>query len=818
MRSSLLSSSIYASCALVTSVLVAAMLTNTSAAEENALMPGASPKEAVTKWLDAMQSDRNTKEIVDSSLVALSPYCPSEKIDRYVTAIDTFRDSIASHVLEDESGESIRVHRFGGVVMRLTEPGKPVAKMVIAVAALKTEEGWKVPVGIQHFDNVLYGFDKKLRKQQAEVTRQLSALRRGISQKSENEIANEMLKLLRETRKTMRLDTLEPEKLALQFVYPKTPLTDIQRLSYLALRKNPSAADLRIALEVASDINRNTSAILQPNNAEKMAGILALRARAKRHGVVIREAVPLRNANPDDQVVNDKPDDLDRDKDLPRPLADMPWPANAVGTRQFREPGAIALMLPQSVRRGFGDLPEPFIEVVEKFISEDGEHMAISFGLFDHVIPGRFTVLPVYLRKVAGEWAVAIPDSAIFRGQDSSQRMSGAIYPPSDDSLEWHYDNDLDHLDKFSNSVVAFANSAGDTPKFQTAEGVVKTYLEAVTERDLLRCIRLTASRARAFSKDLEDLLSAIQHSYELLDPQIYEIHPADPKYAVQTHETAAMLWLARITRSNPGKIVANAVIAENAGDGDGWKISPGIHEVFPISARPNLEERKTLPLAEKQAEALAQLDQLRIAKEEEIRDACVADLFDSSIKINKIDLSSIKPTPALNTTEAQTLVEKLANNHIECGLIELIELSASLKTENPNNYDRVLQDIGNDRAFFRQVGDHLEAISSHIEGRWLGVIVRDSRMPSRTQKVDSPTTQDTLSMRLFVRYNNQWVPFLGGSLLKEINGGMKWINRRFISTVAKVIGDKEISDIIALKAILDQAPSNSSTPTEEAE
>jgi len=478
----------------------------------------------------------------------------------------------------------------------------------------------------------------------------------------------------------------------------------------------------------------------------------------------------------------------------------------------------MALMLPQSVRKEFGDLPEPFIEVVDKIVSDDGEHMAISFGLFDHVIPGRFAVLPVYLRKTNGHWSVAIPDSTIFRGRDSSERTGGAVLPPNDDLLEWFYDNDLDHLDKFANSVVTFANEAGDTPKFETAGEVVNAYIEAANERDLLRCLRLTATRTKAFSKDLEDLLSAIEHSYDILDPNVFEIHPADPKYAVQTHKTAAMLWLTRITRASPGVIVANAVIAENAEDGDGWKISPGIHEVFPISARPNLEERKTLPLDPKQAKALAQLDQLRIAKEEEIRDACVIDLFESSTKIDKIDRSSIKPTPALNLAEAQSLVEDLAKHHTSSDIVDLIRLSASLNTEDSKDYYRVLRDIGNDRAFFREVGKHLEAINSHIEGRWLGIIVRDSRMPGRTEKVDSPTTKDTLSMRLFVRHNDRWLPLLGGSLLKEINGGMKWINGRFISTVSKVIGDEEISDVKALKAILDQAPSDTNELTNEAE
>ncbi len=793
-------------------MIICAMISSAAAAEEPALTPGASPKEAVTKWLHALQSDRDTKEIFDSPLVAVSPYCPSEKLESYMSTIDAFRESIASHVLEEESDESVRINRFGGIVVQLSEPDKPVARLVVGVAALNTPEGWKVPVGMQHFDNVLYGFDKKLRKQQADVTRQLSALRREISQRSETQIAEETLKLLRETRKKLELDTLEPEKLALQFVYPKSPLTDIQRLSYLALTKKPSAADLRIALEIARDINRNTSATQQPNNAEKMAGILALRARVKRRGLHIIEA------NLDKPAENDLPDDAAHDKNLPRPLADMPWPANAVGTRQFREPGAMALMLPQSIRKEFGDLPEPFIKVVEKLVTDDGEHMAISFGLFDHVIPGRFAVLPVYLRKTDGQWAVAIPDSTIFQSPDSSEHMSGAILPPSDDLLEWYYENDLDHLDKFSNSVVAFANEAGDTPKFETPGEVVNAYIDAVTERDLLRCLRLTATRTKAFSKDLEDLLSAIQHSYEILDPEVFEIHPADPKYAVQTDETAAMLWLTRITRSNPGVIVANAVITENAGDGDGWKISPGIHEVFPISARPNLEERKTLALGEKQAKALAQLDQLRIAKEEEIRDASVADLFESSTKIDEIDPSTIKPTSPLNLPEAQALVEELAKHHTNGDVIDLIKNSSSLKTANPKDYYRVLRDIGNDRAFFREVGNHLEAIGSHIEGRWLGVIVRDSRMPSRTEEVDSPTTKDTLSMRLFVRHNDRWIPLLGASLLKEINGGMKWINGRFISTVSKVIGDQEISDIKALKAILDESPSVVTESSDNAE
>ena len=72
--------------------------------------------------------------------------------------------------------------------------------------------------------------------------------------------------------------------------------------------------------------------------------------------------------------------------------------------------------------------------------------------------------------------------------------------------------------------------------------------------------------------------------------------------------------------------------------------------------------------------------------------------------------------------------------------------------------------------------------------------------------------------MRLFVRHNDRWLPLLGGSLLKEINGGMKWINGRFISTVSKVIGDEEISDVKALKAILDQAPSDTNELTNEAE
>ena len=179
--------------------------------------------------------------------------------------------------------------------------------------------------------------------------------------------------------------------------------------------------------------------------------------------------------------------------------------------------------------------------------------------------------------------------------------------------------------------------------------------------------------------------------------------------------------------------------------------------------------------------------------------------------QIDAIDPSSIKEAEAPSLHEAQKIIDELSQAHQQTAVLELLNGGAVLKTNNPKDYYRVLRDLGSDKEFYESIGDSLEVTDVQVKGRWLGITVRDSKIINRSEPVESPTPMDTLTTQLFLWENQKWIPFIGAKLLKELNGGMKWVNRRFISSVSKVIGDEEAKHFTAFKdALLDadqQAP-----------
>ena len=191
------------------------------------LQPGESPEDAATLWLNAIQSDLELESIVDSPLMIISPYCPEEKREEYLEKLASLRQSLRALDIIDGTIQSFSNGKFGGVVTILGKAGEPISRTAIAVASVREEAHWRIPIGVRHFDNINYGFDLALRHNQSEVARDLAQLRVTVSRKSEERITDETLPTIEDARERLQLASMNTVMPAFEAFYDS--LSDEQK-------------------------------------------------------------------------------------------------------------------------------------------------------------------------------------------------------------------------------------------------------------------------------------------------------------------------------------------------------------------------------------------------------------------------------------------------------------------------------------------------------------------------------------------------------------------------------------------------------------
>ncbi|QQL43913.1 hypothetical protein [Sulfuriroseicoccus oceanibius] len=708
-----------------------------------------SPVDVATRFVTSLAQEQSTaKQMVESGLILVSEFCPAEKQVRYRTSINEMRSQLKGAKVEPALTKSQTIGNFAYVVLTLT-PEDSIDDVIItgfALARTTADQPWKVAIGVRHFNNTGTTLSPEALENSRKVLTAMMTTEREVRANQDAQELDTILTKIREARKALELDKSSAREVLMTALYPKKELTDYERLALFALDDEATIVELRASLEAARRVNILCS----------------------------------QNARPIERINQAQEDEAE-------PPTIVPWMPELLNERPHQAYGSTYFLAPQDVRRAMGSTLDPIVEIVAEKATDSGDEIAFAVGMFDSEYAGRFTSTPVYMVKKEDGWHLQfLSGSAIHR----QPHAATAFTQPDRQLTRWAMTRAGETLDTFAASIWKRVQEAHPVDPEWTNTDVARKYLDAAIKHDVMLALSFFSDYIGEYGTSMTRATKAMKDSFDSLDPENFELFSTPDSPTDVIDDRVAITWLATIETKNPENLSMSPVITEL--HNDRWGVLPDIHSVAPLNEDnfPGMPKRVVQIDAEHNA-ALAKIDKHRTAEREDK----INEYFDLLMNTPRIigKLADGAPEPAApDFATAQSLVGDTARRTSAAPLFDILESGAVFETQSNKVRFRFLTDIGNDRQLFKNMGEQLELVRVLHEGRWLGAIIRDASILERKEELESPSTKDTLSLRLFVSIDDQWVPVLGASFIKEENVGMKWINKQAVKAASLAIGRDE--------------------------
>lgn len=157
----------------------------------------------------------------DNPAIVISPFCPEEKIRLYTEGLEKLGDALESTKPEIEQSGTTR-GKFVGCHLTLRNARNPMDVAVWPLCVLQTDNGWKVAVGLSHFDNTHFGYDAALAKVAQAVAEETMFKAKALEKNMLDDSANQLLQDLQKRRATWPANH-KPEDVIDQFLeYDRT--------------------------------------------------------------------------------------------------------------------------------------------------------------------------------------------------------------------------------------------------------------------------------------------------------------------------------------------------------------------------------------------------------------------------------------------------------------------------------------------------------------------------------------------------------------------------------------------------------------------
>jgi len=128
------------------------------------------PEAAVNAFLVLLREGKLGVE--ENPVLVLSRFCPEEKAERYAEGVSAFAGELEGAEARVE-GKPVQRGDFAGCLLRIRRQGNPLDVSVRPLCLLRSDKGWRVAVGLSHFQNTGFGFQSKRHKTAREIASEI---------------------------------------------------------------------------------------------------------------------------------------------------------------------------------------------------------------------------------------------------------------------------------------------------------------------------------------------------------------------------------------------------------------------------------------------------------------------------------------------------------------------------------------------------------------------------------------------------------------------------------------------------------------------